>query len=97
MPFPDDNPEDGPDGATEEHTVRVTVNGTTVMATYVVEGAAVVLASADFGEASAALDGQAPEAVAARLLRELAEAAMARNGPHYMRDDEVNIPEAPSA
>lgn len=97
MPLPDDAPEDGPDGATKELTVRVTVDSTTVMATYVVEGAAVLLASADFGEASAALDGQVPEAVAARLLRQLAEAAMARSGARYMRDDEVNAPEAPGA
>lgn len=60
MPFPDDAPEDGPDGAAEELIVRVKVKGTTVMAVYAVEGAAVLLASADFGEASAALDGQAP-------------------------------------
>lgn len=97
MPSSDDALEDGPDGATEELTVRVTVNGTTVMAAYVVEGAAVLLASADFGEASAALGEQAPDAAAARLLRQLAEAAMARSGARYMRDDEVNAPEAPGA
>ncbi len=92
---PDNAMEDGPSGAVEELAVRVTVNGTTVMATYVIEAATVLLTSADFGEASAALDGQAPEAVAARLLRQLAEAAMARSGARYMRDDEVNAPEAP--
>ncbi len=94
MPSLDDALEDGSGGAAEELTVRVTVNGTSVMATYVVEGAAVLLTSADFGEASAALDGQAPEVVAARLLREMAEAAMARSGARFMRDDETNIPSA---
>ena len=95
MPSSDDAPEDDPGGAAGELTVRVTVNGTTVMAEYAVEGGTVRLASADFGEASAALDGQAPEAVAARLLRQLAEVAMARSGARYMRDDEVNTPEPP--
>jgi hypothetical protein len=91
---PDNALEDGPSGAAEELAVRVTVNGTTVMATYVIEAATVLLTSADFGEASAALSEQAPEAAAARLLRQLAEAAMARSGARYMRDDEVNAPEA---
>jgi hypothetical protein len=94
MPSPDDTPKDGIDGAAEELTVHMTVNGTTVMAAYVVEGAAVLLASADFGEASAALDGQAPKAVAARLLRGMAEAAMARSDVPFMRDDEANVPDA---
>ena len=97
MPSPDDALDDGPGGAADEPAVRVTVNGTTVMAEYEVVGAAVLLASADFGEASAALDGQAPEAVAARLLRELAEAAMTRSSVPFMRDDEVNAPEIPGA
>ena len=97
MPSPADALEDGPSGAAQELVVRVTVNGTTVMATYVVEAATVLLTSADFGEASAALGEQAPEAAAARLLRQLAEAAMARSGARYMRDDEVNAPEAPGA
>ena len=77
----------------EELTVRVTVNGTTFMATYVVEGGAVLLISADFGDASAALEDLAPEEVAARLLREMATAAMACSSVHYMRDDEVNAPD----
>jgi len=51
----------------------------------------VLLTSADFGEASAGPDGLAPEAMAARLLREMAEAAIAR-GERFMRDDETNIP-----
>lgn len=89
MPPFDDFPDD-PGRAGEERAVRVAVNGTTVMAIYQVEGAAVLLASADFGDASATLGGQAPEAVAARLLRGLAEAAMARNGARYLRDDETN-------
>ena len=94
MPPPDDVPEAGPGSGVEELTVRVTVNGTTVLAVYEIENGAVLLASADFGNAWARLDGQAPEAVAARLLRNLAEEAMARGGARFMRDDEVNDPSA---
>ena len=93
----DDGPEDGPDGIMQELAVRVAVNGTTFMATYVVEGGAVLLASADFGEVSAALEGLAPEELAARLLREMAVTAMARSSVPFMRDDEVNAPEKPGA
>ena len=76
----------------EELTVRVTVNSTTFMATYVVEGGTVLLISADCGDASAALEDLAPEEVAARLLREMAMTAMACSSVRYMRDDEVNAP-----
>ena len=48
--------------------VHVEVNGTTLRVTYEVEGAAVLLASPEFGNASAALNGRAPGRVAARLL-----------------------------
>ena len=67
------------------------------MGTYVVEGAAVLLTSADFGEVSATLDGLAPEELAARLLRKMAVTAMARSSVPFMRDDEVNAPETPGA
>jgi len=94
MPLHDDVPENGLDSAVSELPVSVTISGTTVMAVYGIEGGAVLLFSADFGDASAGLDGQAPEAVAARLLRGMAEAAMARGGARFMRDDEVNNPGA---
>ena len=88
---PSDDPLDGDRGeAAEELDVHVTVNGTTFVAVYEVKDAAVLLFSADFGEASAALDGLAPEAVAARLLQGLAEAGVARSSAPYMRDDEAN-------
>ena len=76
----------------DETPVHVEVNGTTFRATYEVKDAAVRLASPEFGDASAALDGQVPEVVAARLLRKAAEAAMARGGAQFMRDDETNTP-----
>lgn len=94
MPPPDDDLEADPGSAVEELAVRVTVNGTTVMAVYGIEGGAVLLASADFGNAWARLDDQVPEAVAARLLRDLAEEAMAHSSMRFMRDDEVNDPGA---
>lgn len=83
--------EGGSDETAEELTIRATFNGTTVMATYVVEGASVLLTSADFGNASAVLDGQTAEIVTARLLREIAELEMARSGVYYMRDDQANF------
>ena len=86
--------EGGSGGVAEELTIRATVNGTTVMATYVVEGAFVLLASADFGDASAALDGQTAEIVAVRLLQEIAESEMARGGVYYMRDDQASFADA---
>ena len=91
MPLPDDTPDGSPGTFTEETLVRVTVNGTTFMAVYEIKGGTVLLTSADFGEASTGPDGLAPEAMAARLLREMAEAAIAR-GERFMRDDETNIP-----
>ncbi len=97
MPLHDDVPENGFDSAVGELPVSVTVNGTTVMAVYGIEDGAVLLFSADFGDASAQLDGRAPEAVAARLLWGLAEAAMTRSSVPFMRDDEVNAPEIPGA
>ena len=75
-----------------ETTVHSKVRGTTVMGCYEVKDGTVLLTSADFGEASAPLDGAAPERVAERLLQGLAEAAMARPGAHYMRDDEASAP-----
>ncbi len=71
-------------------SVHVQVNGTTVMAEYEVVGDILLLTSVDFGDASAALDGQTAEAVAERLLQEIAESEMSRSGVHYMRDDEAN-------
>ena len=79
----------------EELTVRAVVNGTTFMATYVIEDGAVLLASADFGEVSMTLEGLAPDDAAARLLREMAVTAMARSSVPFMRDDEINVPETP--
>lgn len=73
-------------------TLYVQIDGTTLMGEYEVLGDAVMLSSADFGEASAGLDGQEPEAVASRLLLEMARAAMAQCGEPFMRDDEVNSP-----
>ena len=70
------------------------LDGTTLMGEYEVVGDAVLLSSADFGEASAGLDGLAPEVVALRLLRQMAQVAMAQSGERYMRDDEVNTPDA---
>ena len=93
MPFPDEIPEGGSGKFIEEVPARVTVNGTTFMAEYKVVDGTVLLASADFGEASAGLDGLAPGAVASRLLRGMAEAAMAR-GERFMRDGETNTPGA---
>lgn len=78
-------------------TVKVEVNGTTVMAEYAVVGSTLLLSSADFGDGSAELGGLLPKDVAVRLLREEAEAAIARGGERFMRDDEVNAPEAPGA
>ena len=89
----EDGPDDGFQEIVEELTVRVMVSGTTFMATYVIEGGTVLLSSADFGDASAALEDLAPEEVAARLLREMATAAMACSSVRYMRDDEVNVPD----
>ena len=73
------------------------LDGTTLMGEYEVVGGAVLLSSADFGEASAELDGQAPEAVAIRLLLQMAHMAMAQPGERYMRDDEVNTLDARSS
>ena len=73
-------------------TVRSKVRGTTVMGCYEVEDGTVLLTSTDFGDASAPLDGAAPDQVAARLLHGLAEAAMSRPGVRYLRDDETNAP-----
>lgn len=97
LPLSNEFPDGGRSGAVEELVAHATVNGTTVMGTYEVKGGTVLLTSADFGDASAGLDGQAPEDVAARLLRDMAEEAMARSGEYFMRDDEVNAPETPGA
>jgi hypothetical protein len=85
-----DGPPDGDCGwAADEVPVRAKVNGTTFRATYEVKDAIVLLASPEFGDASAALDGMAPEAVAARLLRGMAETAMAHIDVPYLSDDEA--------
>lgn len=71
----------------EETTIRLLVRGTTVMAVYDVQGNTLMLASADFGDAQASLDGTSPDEVASRLLRALAETAMTQGGDPFMRDD----------
>jgi len=78
-------------------TVKVEVNGTTVMAEYAVVGSTLLLSSADFRDGSAELGGLLPKDVAVRLLQEKAEAAIERGGERFMRDDEVKAPEAPGA
>jgi len=92
-----DHPDDPSTTAPGSGAVHVQVNGTTVMAEYEVVDGTLLLNSADFGDASAELGGLLPEVVAVRLLREKAEAAMARGGEPFMRDDEVNAPETPDA
>lgn len=78
--------------AYEKSTIRIQVKGTTVMAVYDVVDGVVFLASADFGDAQAALQGDAPEHVAAALLRALAESAMDRGGDPFMRDGDQSQP-----
>ncbi len=90
LPPSDDLPDNDRGDAAEELIVHVMVNGTTVMGIYEVKDAIVLLTGVDFGDASAALNGQAVEAVAARLLQEIAESEMSHSGVHYMRDDEAN-------
>ncbi len=92
-----DLPDDRLATASGLRAVHVQVNGTTVMAEYEVVGEALLLNSADFGDASVGLGGLLPEDVAVRLLRKKAEAAMARGGDRFMRDDEVNAAETSSA
>ncbi len=72
----------------EEVTIRVQVNGTTIMAVYEVQDGQVLLTSADFGEGTAPLGDTSPDKAAAALLRGMAEAGMAEGGP-YMRDNEL--------
>ena len=72
----------------EEVTIRVQVNGTTVMAVYEVQDGQILLTSADFGEGAAPLGDATPDEAATALLRGMAEAGMAKGGP-YMRDDEL--------
>jgi hypothetical protein len=72
-------------------TFYTLLDGNTLMGEYEVVDGAVLLASADFGEASAGLDGQVLEAVVARLLLEVAQVAMAQSGERFTRDDETNI------
>ena len=90
-----DRPDDRPVTASGSGAVHVQVNGTTVMAEYEVVDGILLLISTDFGDVSVELGGLQPEVVAVRVLREKAEAAMARGGDHIMRDDEVNAPETP--
>ena len=64
-----DEPPDGDAGAFGELTdFHMQIDGTRFMGEYEVVDGCVLLSSADFGEASAGLDGQAPEDVAALLL-----------------------------
>ena len=72
----------------EETTIRVQVNGTTIMAVYEIQDGQILLTSADFGEGTAPLGDATPDEAAATLLRGMAEAGMARGGS-YMRDDEL--------
>ena len=57
------------------------------MAIYEIQANTLILASADFGDAQTSLNGAPPEEVASRLLHALAEAAMARDGNPFMRND----------
>ncbi len=63
----------------EETTRRVYVQGTTVITVHEVQANTLILASADFGDARASLDGAPPEEVASRLPHALAETAMAQD------------------
>ena len=74
-------------------TFYIQLDGTTFMGECEVVDGRVLLSSADFGQASAGLDGQEPEDVAARLMRGMVEAATAR-GECFMRDDKTNAPGA---
>ena len=71
----------------EESSVSIQVQGTTVIAVYDVRDGSVLLASADFGDAQAPLNGVPHRQVAATLLRTLAEASMASSGDRFMPDD----------
>jgi hypothetical protein len=71
----------------EETSILVQIQGTTVMAIYEVQGDTLILASADFGDAQAPLEGTQPSEVASRLLHALAEAAMTQGGNPFMRGD----------
>ena len=72
----------------QELTIRVQVNGTTVMAVYEVSDGQILLTSADFGEGAAPLGEATPDQAAAALLHGMAETGMTGNGP-YLRDDEL--------
>ncbi|MGI4945517.1 MAG: hypothetical protein ACRYHQ_33955 [Janthinobacterium lividum] len=72
-----------------ETDIRIKVRGVSFMGNYDVEEDTVVLTSSDFGEASSKLNDAAPRKVAEQLLRELAEAAMARPGASYLPDEEL--------
>ena len=74
-------------------TFHAQLDGTTFMGEYEVVEDRVLLSSADFGQASARLDGHVPGDVAARLLRGMVGDAVAR-GERFMRDDEINAPGA---
>jgi hypothetical protein len=83
----------GSDVFRELTTFYMQLDGTTFMGEYEVVDGHVLLSSADFGQASAGLDGQEPGNVAARLLRGMVGAAAA-HGERFMRDDETNAPGA---
>lgn len=71
----------------EEISIRVQGQGTTVMAVYEVLGNTLILASADFSDAQAPLESAQPGRVASRLLHALAEAAMTQGGDPFMHND----------
>ena len=89
MPAVDEPPSSGSGVFGELTTIYAQFNGITFMGEYEVVDGRVLLSSADFGEALAGLDGQAPEDVAARLIGRMVSAAVAR-GQHFMRNDETS-------
>ncbi len=90
VPGDGERPGDGFGVFGELTTFYTPLDGTTLMGEYEVVGGAVLLSSADFVEASAGLDGQAPEAIAVRRRLQMAQVAMAQSGERCMRDDETN-------
>ena len=92
-PAADDLPEQGSGAFRELTTFYMQLDGTTFMGECEVVDDRVLLSSADFGQASAGLDGQEPGDVAVRLLRGMVGAATA-HGERFMRDDETNAPGA---
>ena len=92
-PVADEPPSAGSGVFGELTTFHAQLDGTTFMGEYEVVDGRVLLSSADFGQASAGLDGQAPQDVAARLLCGMVRVEVAR-GERFLRDDETNAPGA---